>query len=572
MLKLSNEILIKIFGYLTVPEKRTCASVCEKWRCLILGGIFYQDLQVYGEENLLLLNKHFEENVPHRNLVQSLRASQLYARAPLVNTILALPKQFPRLREFVYEHHDSDTYESDESKIVIDEDIAKHWQGITKFYHYDKYLVSSKLLKYGGFRNLVELGVSFGGKERSAFKCDALIQHLSNAPKLKMLKLGRGAMSLSHLHQLHCNAKQLEVLRFSDMELEPIVGDRQQPLISHSDTLKELQFLECTEEYNKSMLEHMEYPNLKILEARLRDILQGDYCEDQLVKFVSHCPHIKTYNVNIHQITPAIMNAMDASGIKLKKITITQLPYTHPLEQLKILHASDQKNSISTMTLDYSDYCGKEPLNVSTMFTLMSKFTKLKHFESFGRRLPDFPLGEFLYKFQDMETLKLKDWGIRVGPNPLHGSIFKRKKELKTKLKSLTLVNVTCCEESMSFISETCPELSKLTILEQFSRDFRDIEFPNHNFESITLKKMESINNYDCNLLPVAMGRSNDDPYNHTGFHYQVTDDKGTKWYKIVGGIQEKTFFEECPKSENIRMISVKYKSCATLKLGDAYI
>ncbi|KAI8639451.1 hypothetical protein BD408DRAFT_435189 [Parasitella parasitica] len=539
------EIISKIFTYLTFSEKKSCASTCKKWQNLILHSNFYEDLRIEKEEKFELFNQYFleEENKPFRNQIRRLRINIYSSNA----AILALPEKYPNLQKLVLGYA---TNESNVSEIVVNEKIAEHWKRITSFDCCEKDLFSSKILESGGFCNLVDLRVVFAGKERSEFKCNSLIQQLSNAPKLKTLKLRHGAMSSSHLHQLHCNAKQLEVLWLEDMELAYVGVNEQRLSISPSNTLKELRISRCLKEYNENMLQHMKYPNLKTLQVCFSDQFDQRYGENQLVEFVSHCPYLETYDVNIQSITPAILGAIDASGAKLKKITITIWSEEDPLRQFKDVLKSNQKDFVHTMKINYSYVSHYDEIKMVKTFDALEAFPSLKdldiqalHYYLFR----DFPLGNFLRKKLHLETLKLKDWKIE-NPNPLKKLWNDLLSEFTaTTIKNLVLDNVRCkTEEFVPLISKTCPELSNLTISPDYNCEFHNYEFPDHSFASITVIK----------------------PHNR---YYQVTTDKETKWYLFINGTLEKTC-KNSPDPEKNRIVSLKYKSCKVLKIGDAYI
>ncbi|CEP09634.1 hypothetical protein [Parasitella parasitica] len=534
MLQICNEVLFQIFDYLTASDKEICIRVYEQ----------------------LLFNKYFQEYKSRRNQVHRLRIS-LYGNASHVNGILALPEQFQHLREFVYRHNKDDRNESDISKIVIDERVAQHWQGITTFHIDDKYLVSSKLLQYGGFCNLVELGVRFGGSERSELKCNALIQYLSNAPKLKILNLDHGKMSIGHFYQLHCNAQQLEVLSFHDMDLASRDVNKQERLIASSNTLTELRLLQCSQEFNESMLGRTEYSNLKILQVHISEIHDEKYGEDQLIEFVSHCQYLQNYDVSIYPITPAIVKAMDASGIKLKELTILSLYDMNPLNQVGCLRASNQICSILKMTIDYSYYQKYKKIQFRKLFNHLKGFPNLKHLNMVvisDNHFPSLPFDVLLTKCRNLETLELKYWRIQIGFKLFNRSVIIPRRKFTTKLKALVLHEVIDSDNSIKFISTTCPGLSKLTIFPKYNGYFPNIHFPNHNFASI------------------KVDRPDRSIYHSNAYYYQVTDEKGTKWYKMLNGIQEKTFEEFPTISEKNRMFSLTYKNCTTLQLGDTYI
>ncbi|CEP16726.1 hypothetical protein [Parasitella parasitica] len=214
---------------------------------------------------------YFQENKPDRDQVHRLRISPLICNASDVHGILALPKRLSM-----------------------------------------KELLNIEILKSGEFCNLVELSVRFEGNEWSELKCSTLIQHLSNAPKLKKLGLNHGKMSLSHLHQLHCNAQQLEVLDLVDLTLASTMEGQEQLILS-SITLTELYLFECTEKYKESTLNYMEYTNLKILQVHVSPTHNEKYGEQQLIRFVSHCQYLETYSVSIHPITLENMEAIYAN-------------------------------------------------------------------------------------------------------------------------------------------------------------------------------------------------------------------------------------------------------------------
>ncbi|KAI8642911.1 hypothetical protein BD408DRAFT_431979 [Parasitella parasitica] len=549
-----SEIISKIFTYLTFSEKKSCASTCRKWQNLILHSNFYEDLQIEGEEKFTLFNQYFqkEENKLYRNQIRRLGIKVHFRNADQANALLALPEIHPNLQELVWENATRyDIDESDTPKIVVNENIAEHWKRITSFQDRNKYFLSSKILEYGGFCNLVELRVVFVGNERSEFKCNLLIQHLSNAPKLKTLRLEHGAMSLSHLHQLHCNAQQLEALWLQDMELANVGVNEQRPLISPNNTLKELRIFDCSKEYNENMLQHMKYPNLQTLRVCFSKRCYEMYGENQLAEFVSHCPYLETYNVGMHPITPAIMGAIDASGAKLKNISITIWPEEDPLRQFKDVLKSNQKDSVHTMNTNYSYIYPFDKAKVKGTFDTLEAFPSLKNLDIASIYFPSshhFPLSNFLRKNLHLETLRLTDWNIE-NSNPLKKLWNDFSSEFKTTMtiKNLILDNVHCeNEEFVPLISKTCPKLSKLTIFHDFNHELCNYEFPNHSFASITV-----IGPHNC--------------------YYQVTTEKETKCYKFVKGVLQKTC-KESPDSTNSPIFSLKYKSCKVLKIGNAYI
>ncbi|CEP17605.1 hypothetical protein [Parasitella parasitica] len=558
MCKLSNEILFEIFDYLTFPDKQVCIRVCKKWRHLMLGYNYYEKLDI---KYLDFLNKYFQKNESRRNQVQCLRVwfhrTSVSYNFNGADGVLALPEQFPHLREFVLDHASEDTNDSDFDELVIDKRVAEHWQKVTKFYNYfEKYCLSSKLLEHDGFLNLVDLKVKFWEGEfarRSESKCVALIKQISKAPKLEILKLSHGKMSQGHLDHLNRNAKKLQVLWLVDMDLASTNVNRASQTNSSSDILTELRLFNCTKEFNESMLKIMEYPNLKMLKVYSTK-LQEKYGEGELIKFVSCCQYLKNYNVNIHPITPAIMKAMDTRGIKLEELAIMSLPDADHPDQIKSLLASEQKDSVLKLELSYSDDCEKKEIKVGKTIDSLKDFPKLEQLKMIGNKtcsidsLPRFPVDEFLKTCENLKTLELQYWKTKIGSKLVKPMSFLRsEKKFTAKLKSLVLVGVEYCDKSMGFISETCPELSKLTITitsQHRARYCCDIDFPNHSFTSITVNNLRS-----C--------------------YYQVTKEKETKWYKFAYQTIEEVAEDKLSEleREDTKLHFLKYKSCAVLKL-----
>ncbi|CEP15316.1 hypothetical protein [Parasitella parasitica] len=500
--RLPPEILLKVFSYLTFSEKLNVAITCKKWETLVLNGNLFEDFKVEGEQSFQYLTKYFEHNKLHRSQVRRLGIVSPSYQAIEAIEIIPIPEQFPNLEELFWdnagnyedlsenENEDEDEDEDDNNEsedhelhqydTAINEENIECWKKTTKFTELDRFPISFAILKNGGFCNLVELDIDLLENLQQPLrpKYTLLIKHLTKAPKLKRLALRHSVMSLVDFDQLHCNTEQLEALCLDQMIIKETANDEQNrsglPIVNG---LIELCIYGYSKEEDEILLTNVagKYPDLKILKIHSQTN-EPVYGENLLIKIISDSPHLETYDVDIHPLTPKIMHAMDTNNLKLKAITI-KLQYEEDLlMQIKNLIASNQKNSVETMKIVFSRFDYDNRIEIVEYFDFLKMFPRLKHLELNGvrdtyRHIPKFPIAVFLKKFQNLETLVLKNWIIHVASvDSLLKLVSGPRNNFKTTLRSLILDSLDYekweKEEFLSFISKVCPKVSQLRITE----------------------------------------------------------------------------------------------------------
>ncbi|KAI8637735.1 hypothetical protein BD408DRAFT_486043 [Parasitella parasitica] len=272
--------------------------------------------------------------------------------------ILALPKQFPNLQDFVWTDSNDDTDEDEEFddeeslaeddngyfddfddfddsvgfqcsdvdtlkdyERLVNEQNAKHRDRITSFKEEGHFPLAKKILENNGFCNLSNLNLEIGYTDYSSLS----IKHLEKASKLKTPHLVNGSMSTLIFDELCSNVQQLETLQLSSI---CIAGPNENlPAFATLKKLEKLQIVDCEEESNGRMLKRMagKCPNLKSLNICPNDnILNWDDEEvnlaaiasscSHLAALASSCPNLKCCDVDFYPIKPEILAAIDASG------------------------------------------------------------------------------------------------------------------------------------------------------------------------------------------------------------------------------------------------------------------
>ncbi|CEP13494.1 hypothetical protein [Parasitella parasitica] len=576
MESLPYENLVHIFSHLTFSEKRNLASTCKKWHALIMNSyLLYTDFQIHNELNYSLFKNYFLQKSNNNQDVRNLYLSFTYIETA---ELLALLEHFPKLQELDWEDH------VDIDLDLVNEENAKYWRKITRFTETGHVPLSTKILQYNGFCNLIELDVNFHGSD----DCDLLVQQLSKAPKLAVLTFRNGEMFLSDLAQLQQNTPNLESLELYEMELMEASDDNDDvdetattssgssmterrinaTNVATSNKLKQVEINDYTIDRYRGFLAYvaLNYKNLETLtihrDKNSEEAFLSRTNPAHLIAIASNCPRLVSYDVDIHPITAAVLKEMDLNGIRMKRMRIS--PYRNSLltQQIKDILESDQKNFIETMVIDCScpsffpskhTDSKKDDISKrrSELFASLQKFPKLKHVEMIGKYncqghlLADFPFDELLKPLNEhLKIIKLVNWNMSLA------AVNDRRFEAK-KLRDLILVDVNinnANEKVMPFVSKTCQNLSKLTIKRTIQHDKTYmIECPGHRFTCITLN------------WKAIEGRQ---------YYYNVNKNV---WYTVDDGVLQTTCSEP-PESVEHPTVSLDYSSCTSLRIGNAYV
>lgn len=536
--RLPLEIYNQITSYLTCSEKRKLLLVCRHWYNMIKNGNLFNNFSIKGQRKFEAAAVFFEENASHRKQVRSLRLTKSEADPKY---ILSIPMRFPWIQDFAWAHYGASDYEDED---VNDKESVKHWENMISFEEINRNPLSKLILKSGGFRNLTQLTINlhFGDTD-----CRPIFKHLMNAPKLKQLDLVSPKMTLVDLEEIHCNTPQLETLYLTDIRQE---GDELFEAQLDVGTVSVAKGLTSLRMRNMRMpggghglssswmtYVAVKYKDLNHLAIDGVGMARGrqDYYETKLVDIAAGCPQLKSYRVNIFPTTPNILTAMDNNNTQLKRIDIIEDP---AVEQINNLLKSHQSHSLETITMDYTH------LDPNTLFNALKEFSTLKHLEIGNKFEKSIFLDAVFQKLENLETLKLSTFNISLESNHMNN--------FQTKLKCLILEKVIIKNinvDVMSFISRTCPDLSKLSIQGQIEDDntaFK-VEFPHHYFTSIVIDILSSE-------------------------YYKVNNQRQITWYQFRGRNLQKSFHinnaPSFPFSEDQPHVSIVYEGSTSLKIG----
>ncbi|GAN03727.1 hypothetical protein MAM1_0047c03182 [Mucor ambiguus] len=535
MNRLPLEIYNQITSYLTYNEKRKLLLVCRYWHNMIKNGNLFNNFAIKGHHKFKAAALFFENNISHRKQVRSLRLNNSEVG---LDYVLNVPAHFPYIKDFVWTHygaHQDETAINTHTKVIAD-----YWNSLTSFGEVNRHLLSTEILKHGGFRSLTKLTVSFHFRGTS---CSSLVQQLANAPQLTHIEFAFPNMALVDLEQLHLNVPQLEILYLSGVvqEEDDSLEGHGLEVVRIADRLTTLRMRNMSSARGGFVLTNAwmsymaaKYRRLERLTIDGAGMTRGrqDYFESRLKDIVAACPHLTTYKVNLFPMTSRIVSAMDSSQVKLKRVDLID---DTTEDQIQHLLYSRQCHSLETITMNNTQ------LAPDVLFNALEGFAKLKHVEIECRQRQSVSLDVVLQKLRCLETLKLSTWHIWLDKHAVH--------TIQTRLRSLVLEKSdidTADGDVMAFLASTCPNLSKLSIQGQIQDSDKTVfrvEFPYHYFTSI---KLDIFGNK----------------------YYRVSNQQQTRWYqfcgrKLLGSHQDN---QAIPKDQP--HVTIVYKGSANLKIG----
>ncbi|CEP12929.1 hypothetical protein [Parasitella parasitica] len=517
------EIFEHFTSYLTFSEKLQAMLVCHEWRVKVSASL-YSELVLDGNENFKTFEGILMENKDYAKQLKSLR---LLNPAVRPSHILTIPKHFPELQEleWIQTGMDIDTY-------IPNEEDGECWKNITSFLELNAVCLSVEILEKSGFTNLTKLNINFCSVYSH---CQLLIAQLPKAPGLENLVIESTEMSLFDLENLHLNAPKLKALRLSLVSPKHLEAEEAMPVIKTvadgltSWEMVNMQVPEDTELWGAWMgfiaSTYKDLKNLTIQAERVSSLVESH--QAKLLEIAAGCPLLEFYSVNLFPITPPLLELMDATGIRLKKVEL------HDLVEYQVsnLMFSRQTESLEALVLN---------IDSGSSFEYLEPASNIKHLEITAKQRDAslLALDDLLENSSHLETIKVSNWIIQLGPQ---GSSFQR------GLKRLDLENVILSNANgnvMSFVAAACPDLLKLTIQDASADDDENLilEFPHHHFACIELDTEE----FDC---------------------YKVVKQGQPTIYEIQGD-----YLCETSISGDQPYVLVAVEGCSSLKIGKRYI
>lgn len=507
--KLPVETLVLIASYLIDEDLFTSSCVCKKWNQIIRSSLLYKTVELdYSSKHYFEAIAFFQKYKQYGQKVRNLLA--ISGKTIPFKEIRQWPCLFPNINTFKLDfgsHNQqfnisslnfmfpieipsSDEEEEEEEVSGSDsEDVPAVlrptennfaiWKNLQILYECNRFFYTPNILDSGLYQNLDKLTVDFEYLRVTAFP--ELACRLYQAPSLTNLSAHKAVVKTDFLEKLHENAPHLEYLNF----FSPIVlwdsSDDNIVNITPALPMKGMVLYEVdtTRRGRNRMVRYItsKYPNIESLKMKRWEDNFGEPLletspniqpefEDAIIQLAGHCKEIKTYNVDIHPYTPAILSAFDEVGsLKIKSFSSMASNVTH----LRSIANSKQKDYIERLDVLVPHTSEPDLLYIINQFTNLRSLIflpspSLGHIEDQDFSL-DITLDTFLNHHRKLLNLKLCTCRLKFSDN------FKAQ-DYKSGIESLEIVSSVIDNPSprqpnlelADYLSTSCPDLKILTL------------------------------------------------------------------------------------------------------------
>ncbi|KAL7309792.1 hypothetical protein PS15m_010632 [Mucor circinelloides] len=533
--KLPVETLVLIVSYLDEQALFIASCTCKKWNRIIRSSLLYKNIDLdYSSKHYFDAIAFFQKYKHYGQKVRQLFATS--GKSIPFKEIRQWPCLFPNITTFKLDfgsHHQqfnissldfmfpieiSSSDDDDDEDVNQEEELEPNgsrpvednfalWKNLESLYECDKFFYTPTILDSGIYNKLERLTIDCEYLRVTAFP--ELVSRLKQAPFLTTFAAHKAVVRVSFLEQLHQNAPHLENLHL----FSPIIlwdsSDENDSIISPALPMKTLILYEVdtTRRGRNSMIKYItsKYPNLESLKMKRWEDNFGEPLlestpniqpefEDAIIRLANQCQQLKSYNVDIHQYTPAILSAFDEVGsLKLKSFSSMDSNITH----LRSIANSKQKYYIERLDVLVPHTSAPDLMYIINQFTNLRSLIfipspSLGHIEDQDFSL-DVTLDAFLDHHQKLINLKLCTCKLRFSNNfdaALH----------KSAIESLEIVSSVIENSSprhpsvdlANYLSTSCPDLKILTLSCNFRQpligpqDYH-IDFSNQDIQYLCL-------------------------------------------------------------------------------------
>ncbi|GAN09589.1 hypothetical protein MAM1_0276d09119 [Mucor ambiguus] len=372
--RLPLEVLLHCLSYVSKKDQIECLLV-KRSTCNAIqaSGVIYQFITITTSDDFADMHAFFAKHKELCKLVKKLHISEI---ALDVYTYMTLPALLPNIKEFSYINTNRPQRDYDDKEVC---EAFKPWAGtLDSLQEFGSPVAAFSLLAHVACPQLKNLSLSLVGMDGEDLKF-ALYDYLKNCPKVKQLDLKFINATLEHMEQLHAHLPNLEVLSLTQVGL-PL--GKYQGTPKHAKKMKTL-FLDefiCLDDLNQ-WLGYMskKYPNLKNLIIGKAEDMNSDpivYSDTNgLVKLIKQVPKLELYSNSCFKLTPAIVKALDSTGIQLKKIELAYFAQ----ESFKLLIKSQQIHSLTSLTISDISYGGMAYNREKKFLKELGSIKHLKH-------------------------------------------------------------------------------------------------------------------------------------------------------------------------------------------------
>ncbi|CAO3607770.1 unnamed protein product [Mucor fragilis] len=368
------EILLHCLSYVSKNEKLECLRIKRStYNTIQASGAIHESVTVTTEDNFADMHAFFTKHKKVGKLVKKLQISQV----PLnVYTFMTLPVLFPSIKEFSYINTVGAQRDYD------DREVCKAFKPWAKTLHslqeFGAPVAAFSLLANVVCPQLTNLSLNLMGMEDEDMKF-ALYDYLENCPNVKLLDLKYINTLPEHMERINTHLPNLEVLSLTQVGL-PLGSFNTTPKLAEK--METLFLDEFTAVYNfDQWLIYLskKCPNLKSLIINKAEDMNNSrivYNETKgMIKLIQQVPKLEFYSTGCFKLTPAIVKAMDSTGLQLKKIELGYLTE----ESFKLLMKSQQIHTLTSLTLSDVSYESMTFRREKTFLKNLSSIKHLKH-------------------------------------------------------------------------------------------------------------------------------------------------------------------------------------------------
>ncbi|KAL9549230.1 hypothetical protein MBANPS3_005313 [Mucor bainieri] len=408
--RLPLEVLLHCLSYVSKKDQIECLRLKKStYNAIQASGLIHESVTITTMDDFADMHALFTKNKELGKLVKKLHISGV----PLdVYTYMTLPALLPNIKKFSYINTKRPQRDFDDKEVS---EAFKPWAATLE--------------------TLQDLNMVGMDDEEWKF---ALYDYLKNCPNVRLLNLKYVNTTPDHMEQIHTHLPKLEVLSLTQVGL-PLGNYKGTP--KHAKKMQTLYLNEftCVHDFGP-WLEYTskKYPNLKNLILGQAE----NMCDERvvftetrgLVKLIKQAPKLELYSNKCYKLTPAVIKALDDTGIQLKKIELA----IHAEECFKLLMKSQQIHSLTSLTISETSY-GNMSYNREKKFLKdLGNIKHLKHLrinqskeEVDGPKSNRVPLDALLTAVPLLESMQMDFFTLVISR--------KTEEPFNTKLKKLVL-------------------------------------------------------------------------------------------------------------------------------------
>jgi hypothetical protein len=492
MESLPFETIVYISSCLPKSDKLECIRVCEKWYDTITKTSLYKELEFCQQETFNEAQSYFRRHPEIGETVHTLEFPK-GSNVNIARTSL-IPEIFPKIRSFINRAHSFTPKKRPSPRSGSSSGTT--WHSLEYLQDHSQNLnICNSILQDGGLHQLKVLVIGFpdfaGKSIHTSIK--TLINNIKHIPSLECLVMYNGYIHLTDIERLHKNTPNLRELEFDRVRSENNGPMEKQLLLRSIEPVSRLRKLHWKQYGTESdfhidaskieVLQHLirlftyfsqKYINLEDLLVQPLIVLHGlimpDIMVHPLTQLVTSFPHLKKYSMDTFLLTRKIVRAIDASGIRLKSLTIHIWTINEMKEQFEAVQKSNQVKGINELIIvKYPHWSRSPPPDLrSYVFELCNSLPQLRNLTIRNMEADAQELFLSLFgQFQKLETLNFR--GIHFGPyNGGDHTRFYENSKAKSRLKHLkvTIASDLNAEypieevsKTLNYALESCPDL-----------------------------------------------------------------------------------------------------------------